>query len=132
MTLFQVSSILFALFMSYVVRVHQQKARLTAIEASLWYSLWFLFACIAVFPHLLTGISEYFYFDRVFDLLVVGAFMVLTFIVLRSYFMYRLLLEKIEILVRDKAIAETLLQNQIKHKRAFQSKKRVTTTEVNK
>lgn len=104
MTLFQLSSILFALFMSYVVRVHTQKARISAVEASMWYSLWFLFAVIAMFPHLLTGISEYFYFDRVFDLLVVGAFMVITFIVLRSYFMYKQLLIKIETVTREISI----------------------------
>jgi hypothetical protein len=114
MTLFQILSVFFALFMSYVVRVHTQKTRISAVEASMWYSLWFLFAVIAVFPHILTGISEYFYFDRVFDLLVVGAFMVITFIVLRSYFMYRVLLGKIETLVRDKAIAENLFDNQRK------------------
>lgn len=124
MTLFQLSSILFALFMSYVVRVHQQKARLSTVEASLWYSLWFVFAIIAIFPHLLTGISEYFYFDRVFDLLVVGAFMVLTFIILRSYFMYRILLDKIEVLVRDKAIAEVVQKNLSKTTSSLKSKKK--------
>jgi hypothetical protein len=111
--------------MCYVVRVHQQKARLAAMEASLWYSLWFLFVCIAVFPHLLTGISEYFYFDRVFDLLVVGAFMVLTFIILRSYFMYRILLDKIEVLARDKAILETIQKNHSKITTRLGSKKRI-------
>lgn len=125
MTLFQLTSVLFALFMSYVVRVHQQKARLSAIEASMWYSLWFLFAFIAVFPHLLIGISEYFYFDRVFDLLIVGAFMVLTFIILRSYFMYRILLDKIEVIVRDKAISETIQKNHGKITSKLVSKKRI-------
>jgi hypothetical protein len=111
--------------MSYVVRVHQQKARLSTIEASMWYSLWFLFAFIAVFPHLLIGISEYFYFDRVFDLLIVGAFMVLTFIILRSYFMYKVLLDKIEALARDKAILETIQKNHSKITTRLGSKKRI-------
>lgn len=106
MTLFQLSSVLFALFMSYVVRVHQQKTRVTPVEASFWYSLWFLFAIIAIFPDLLTGISEYFYFDRVFDLLVVGAFMMITFITLRSYFLYKELLIKMEKIIRKQSIIE--------------------------
>lgn len=105
MTLFQISSVLFALFMAYVARIHQQKARLNMVEASFWYSLWFVFAVIAVFPQLLIGISEYFYFERVFDLLTVGAFMILSFIVIRSYFMYREILIKLEKVVRSQAIS---------------------------
>ncbi len=103
MTLFQLAAVLFATFMAYVVRVHQLRARLSTLESSFWYSLWFLFAVLAVHPNLLISISDYFYFDRVFDLLVVGAFMVLAFLVVRSYFKYRELQIRFEELVRKKA-----------------------------
>lgn len=103
MTLFQLAAILFAIFMAYVVRVHQSRAKLSAFEALLWYSLWLVFAIFAFAPNLLIGISNYFYFDRVFDLLVVAAFMVLAFLVVRSYFKYRELQSNLEELVRKQA-----------------------------
>lgn len=104
MTLFQLTSVLFAIFMAYVVRVHSQRAHITRTEASLWYSLWSMFALLAIFPNLLIDISNYFYFDRVFDLLLVGALMVLSFLVVRSYFKYKELQIKIEQLVREIAL----------------------------
>jgi len=106
MTLFQFTAVLFAIFMAYVVRVHQQRSRLSRLEASFWYSLWFLFGVLAIFPDLLLGISDYFYFDRVFDLLVVGALMVLSFLVVRSYFKYREIQLQLEKLVQEQALLE--------------------------
>lgn len=110
MTLFQLASILFALFMAYVVRVHQSRARLSKLEASFWYSLWFVFVVLAILPDLLIGIADYFYFDRVFDLLIVGAFMILTFISLRSYFKYREIQRQLEELIRKQAITSKFLE----------------------
>jgi hypothetical protein len=121
MTLFQISSVLFALFMAYVTRVHHQKARLLPIEASFWYSLWFVFSVMAVFPQLLTGISQLFYFERVFDLLTVGAFMVLSFIGIRSYFLYKELCDRIEKLTRDKALQAALKKKSKSSKLTHQS-----------
>ncbi len=104
MTLFQLTAILFALFMSYVVRTHQLRARLSKMEASFWYSLWLVFIVLAALPDLLIGVADYFYFERVFDLLVVGAFMILAFISIRSYFKYRELQRQVERLIRQRAI----------------------------
>lgn len=104
MTLFQLTAVLFAIFMAYVVRVHSRTSHITKTEATLWYSLWLVFALLAVFPDLLIDISDYFYFDRVFDLLLVGALMVLSFLVVRSYFKYKELQIKIEELVRKIAL----------------------------
>ena len=108
MTLFQLTALLFALFMAYVTRVHQQRAKLSKLEAFLWYSLWIFFSILAIFPNLLIGISEYFYFDRVFDLLVVGALMLLSFLVIRSYFKYREIQVQIEKLIREQAITNAI------------------------
>lgn len=98
MSIFQILSVLFAIFMAYVARIHYHRAILSAIEVSAWYSLWMIFAVLAIFPNLLQGISDYLYFDRVFDLLIVGSFMVLSVLVIRTYFKYRemkIILEKI-------------------------------------
>lgn len=106
MTIFQLISLLFALFMTYVIRVHHRRSLLPTWEAFTWYSLWILFAIFAVFPDLLQGISDYLYFDRVFDLLIVGAFMVLSALVVRTYFKYR----EIKIIL-EKIVEKQALQN---------------------
>lgn len=114
MTLFQIFSVLFAIFMSYVIRVHQSRARLSLFEASWWYSLWLLFAVLALFPSILIEISDYFFFERVFDLLVVGAFMVLSFLVVRSYLKYRETQVTLEKIVREQAIQRLSIKLQSK------------------
>lgn len=97
--------------MSYVVRVHYSRAQLTKIEAYLWHSLWFFFIVIASYPHFLTGIAETFYFDRVFDLLVVGAFMCLSFISIKNHYKYREIEKKIDQIVKNKALDRVARRN---------------------
>jgi hypothetical protein len=122
MTLFQLTAILFALFMAYVVRVHQSQARLSKLEASFWYSLWFVFIVLAALPDLLIGIAGYFYFERVFDLLVVGSFMILAFLVVRSYFKYREIQVKIEKIIIENAIDRATSKLLPLHKKTVKKK----------
>ena len=107
MSIFQLISVLFALLMLYIVRIHSRRNTLSLKETSAWSSIWVLFAILALFPQLLTGISETLNFSRVFDLLVVGAFMVLTFVTFSNYLSHKKLLEKFDRLVRDQAIKTT-------------------------
>lgn len=104
MSFFQLSSILFALCMLYIVRIHQRKTSFSLFEVSLWYFLWIAFIVITIFPNAFIGISNLFYFDRVFDMLVVGAFMVLSFLVVKNHFKYKEIELKIDKLVRDISI----------------------------
>ena len=103
MGIFQIISLFFALFMAYVVRIHYYRSILSLLEASAWYSLWFLFAVLAVFPDLLQGISDYLHFDRVFDFLIVGAFMVISVLVVRTYFKYREIKITLEKIIEEQA-----------------------------
>lgn len=64
MSMFQIVSLLFAIFMAYVVRIHYHRSIFSSFEASCWYSLWTLFAVLAIFPNLLQGISDYLHLDR--------------------------------------------------------------------
>ncbi len=85
MSSFQILAILFALFMLYVIQIHHRKSSLSFLEVSFWVSTWGLFIILATFPELLLGIAGALQFSRVFDLLVVIAFMVLSFVVIYSY-----------------------------------------------
>lgn len=104
MSIFQVLAVFFALFMLYVLGIHKKKSKLTPLEVSFWYSTWFAFIVIAIFPNLLLGISNALNFTRVFDLLVVGAMMVLTVVVIMGYFQQKENNLKLEKFVREEAI----------------------------
>ena len=116
MSIFQIVSILFALFMLYVVNIHRRKLQLSQVEVTFWYSMWIVFIVFALFPKLLLGITDVLHFSRVFDLLVVMAFMILTAIVITSYFIQRHNTQKLEEVVRKIAI-HTSTQSNHKSKR---------------
>ena len=104
MSIFQLLAAVFALFMMYVVRLKSQKYRFGAFETICWYVLWILFVYLAIFPATLLGIAQVLRFARVFDLLVVGAFMILTGLVMYLYFLVREMQAKIDTLVRQRAL----------------------------
>lgn len=112
MSIFQIISVLFALFLMYVVSIHKRKAKLSRTEVSFWYSMWAFFIIVALFPQLLIGIANELRFARVFDLLVVIALMVLTILVVINYFTQKENQKKLEIFVRKKAIHDAKKNNQ--------------------
>ena len=107
MSIFQLIAIFFALLMLYITRVHTLRQRFSVTETSFWYSLWLVFMVAAIFPDLLRGISNLLHFSRVFDLLLVGALMVLTVIVVLNYFQQRANARKWEEFIRQRAINHT-------------------------
>lgn len=105
MSVFQLLSVLFGLFMLYVVRIHYRKKTLTVTESSFWSSIWIFFVIISIFPTLVQGISNSLSFARIFDLAVVIAFMVLTLITFFNYIQNKSLEIKIEKYVRENALS---------------------------
>ncbi|PIR59069.1 MAG: hypothetical protein COU69_01620 [Candidatus Pacebacteria bacterium CG10_big_fil_rev_8_21_14_0_10_56_10] len=104
MSIFQVIAVLFALFMLYVVNIHRRRSRLSGVEVSFWYSTWFLFIVIALFPDLLLELSGILRFSRVFDLLVVVGMMVQTVLVISNYLVQKENRRKLEDVVRQIAL----------------------------
>jgi hypothetical protein len=104
MSIFQISAILFALFMLYVTRIHTLKQRFSPTETMFWYSLWLIFIVAAIFPDLLKGVANLLHFSRVFDLLLVGALMIITVIVVLNYFQQRASAQRWEEFIRQRAI----------------------------
>jgi len=100
MSIFQIGAVLFALFMIYWVRSNQKRSTLSTVESSLWYSVWLVFIVLALFPNLLLGIVSALNFARAFDLLVVGAFMILVMLNFYIYLKNKKLEKKLETLVR--------------------------------
>lgn len=106
MNIFQICASFFALFMLYVVTIHKRKAKLSLMEVSFWYGMWFFFIIISLFPELLNGIAQGLYFARVFDLLIVVALMIITVIVVLNYFTQKQNQKILEDFVRRLAINE--------------------------
>ncbi|MBT4652025.1 MAG: DUF2304 domain-containing protein [Candidatus Pacebacteria bacterium] len=104
MSIFQIIATFFALFMLYVTRIHKKQLNFSLSETFFWYSLWTLFIVIALFPDLLIGFTQLLHFSRVFDLLTVGALMVITVIVILNNFNQRRDSQRIEKFVREHAI----------------------------
>lgn len=104
MSIFQIGATLFAILMMYVTRIHKTKLNFSKTEALAWYTLWIVFIVVALFPDLLKGITDLLNFARVFDLLLVGALMILTTIVVMTHFKQRESSKKWEEFIRQKAI----------------------------
>lgn len=106
MSLFQLVATVFGLFMLYVINIHRRKSRLSSTEVSFWYSTWAFFVIIALFPNLLLEVSMVLRFSRVFDLLVVMAFMVLSTVSISNYLQAKESAHQLEKLVREMAIRD--------------------------
>lgn len=107
MSIFQLGATLFALFMIFWVRNNQQRQHLSVTEASMWYSIWLVFIVLSLFPDLLTNLVSALHFARVFDLLVVLAFMTLVVLNFYIYLKNKKLEHKIEEVVRKIALRKT-------------------------
>ena len=104
MTIFQIFAVCFALFMLYVVSIHFRKKTLDLVTTSFWASIWVIFIVISIFPNLLLGVTGALNFSRVFDLLVVIAFVILSTVVFFNYFRLKELEHKLEKYVREEAL----------------------------
>lgn len=108
MMLIQVISILFALFMLYVVRIHYRKQHIETLEYWSWTWMWVVFAALATFPESFQGIAQSLRVSRVFDLLVVLAMMILVFLVFQNRMLFMRLEKKIEQITRQQSILSTV------------------------
>ena len=111
MSIFQILAVIFAGWMIYTTRIHTSKLHISSFESGMWYAIWAVFGYIALFPQTLMGISQTLQFARIFDLLVVGALMILTIMGFLNYFIQRELKKKIEDLVRARTIESKVDQD---------------------
>lgn len=115
MTGFQIISVLFALAMLFIVNIQSRKSKLSPLEVSFWYTIWMFFICVALFPNLLLGIANLFHFARTFDMLVVVSLMVLSALVVTSYFREKENSVRVEEMIRKQALID--LDHPVKKKR---------------
>ena len=100
----QIISIFFAFFMIYVTFLAWKKRDITGVNLIIWLIMWISFIIFAAFPHVLNFVIETVKIVRVMDLLMIVAFMILTFLGFQNYISNRKMEKQIEILVRKIAI----------------------------
>lgn len=106
MMLLQGISIIFGLFMLYVVRIHRRKGHMEAFEYGAWMGMWVIFILLAIFPQTVQGFTQRLNIARVFDLLVIISLMVLVYISFQNRISYKRLEKKLEQIIRKNAIDE--------------------------
>lgn len=99
----QVLSVLFALFMIYIIRIHHQRGNLDNREYIFWMSCWILFIIFALFPGILTPAITTLKIVRVLDLLMVVAFMILTYLAFSDHMAIRDIYRQIGRIVSENA-----------------------------
>ncbi|MDD2822963.1 MAG: DUF2304 domain-containing protein [Candidatus Daviesbacteria bacterium] len=100
----QVTAIIFALVMIYFAYLHYSRGELGALEILSWVIIWMVTIVIVVFPELLSVFAKTFAISRVFDLMVIGGFIVVISMVYVSYVRTKKLEKKIEEYVRTEAL----------------------------
>lgn len=100
----QFFSVLFGLFMLYMIRVHFRKKHFDFSEYRLWIIIWGGFIVLALFPQILEPVIQKLKISRVFDALIIIAFMILTLLTYLNRVSIRKLEQKLEKTVRDTAI----------------------------
>lgn len=100
----QIITVLFAIFMMYVVFLNWKKKDINGNEIFFWMMLWSVFIFLVLFPNILQSLTQLLFIARVMDLLMVIAFMILAFLGFQNYIANKRMEKKIEELVRKSAL----------------------------
>ena len=103
----QIISICFAGFMLYVTFLHGKRGNLNRGESIFWISLWLIFVYFALFPKILDPVLAQLFVTRTMDLLMISAFMILTYLGFQNHIGIRNLQNQIRKTVSRKAIKKT-------------------------
>ena len=99
----QIASVVFSLFMLYVVTIHRRKRHLDLMEYLWWISIWVGFIGIVMWPNVFRDLAQNLQIDRLFDLIVIFALIIVMVLTFYNRIAYLQLREKVEKLVRERA-----------------------------
>lgn len=107
----QITAIFFALLMIYFAGLHYRRKEISPLEMASWCLIWGLTMLITIFPEVLRTYAQTFAVSRLFDLMVVGGF-ILSFLMLSSaYVRTKKIEKKVEEFIRKEAIKNTKQKN---------------------
>lgn len=102
----QLIAIIFALIMIYFAYLHFMRGELGKGEIVSWWIIWAATIVIIIFPDLLSGFARTISITRVFDLMVVGGFILVIFLSYKSYVGTKRLQKRIDELVRSESLKD--------------------------
>ena len=100
----QVVALLFAFSMIYFAVLHYKRGEINGMEIGSWLVMWVFAIVVIVFPELLKNFASTFLVTRVFDLMVIGGFILVISMVASAYVRTKKLEKKLEELVRQEAL----------------------------
>jgi len=102
----QVTAIIFALSMIYFALLAYKRGELNGLEISSWLVIWIITIFIVIFPEILRTFARTFAVSRLFDLMVVGGFILVIAMVTKSYVSTKKIERKLEDLIRKEALKD--------------------------
>ena len=100
----QIIALLFAFSMVYFAVLNYKRRELSKTEIGSWVIMWAAAIVVVIFPNLLQGFARTFFVTRVFDLMVIGGFILVISMVSSAYMRTKRNEKKIEEMVRKEAI----------------------------
>lgn len=76
----QIISVSFAFFMLYITTLHFKRGQVGKTEYAFWLLVWCAFITFALFPRILDPLLAKFFVTRAMDLLMIWAFMILSYL----------------------------------------------------
>jgi len=102
----QIIAILFAFAMIYFALLHYRRGELDKTEIISWVIIWSATVFVVVFPEFLRVFAERFFITRLFDLIVIGGFLLVISMVARIYIKTRKMEKKFEDYVRKETLKD--------------------------
>ena len=102
----QMTAIVFALVMIYLSLLHFKKGQLNGMEILSWIVIWLVAIFVVAFPEILRTYARAFAITRVFDLMVIGGFILVISMVSAAYVRTKRMEKKLEELIRKDALKD--------------------------
>lgn len=102
----QVIALLFAFSMIYVAVLHYKRGEINGLEICSWLIMWTVAVVVIIFPELLKTFASTFLVTRVFDLMVIGGFILVISMVSSAYIKTKRNEKRLEELVRKLSLKE--------------------------
>ena len=96
----QIIALLFSFSMIYFAVLHYKRHEISRNEITSWVIIWAVAIFVIIFPELLQSFAKTFLVTRVFDLMVIGGFILVISLAASAYIRVRRNEKKLEELVR--------------------------------
>lgn len=102
----QIVALIFSFSMVYFAVLHFKRGELRKSEIIAWVGMWAAAVVVIIFPELLRTFASTFLVTRVFDLMVIGGFVLVISMVGSAYLRTKRIEKKLEDMVRREALKE--------------------------